>query len=56
MIDSGACTSVVGQAILERAMNELEMDRLPDPTAIQKYHQFGINHEELATIFAITFP
>eukprot|EP00171_Calliarthron_tuberculosum_P023073 IDg23073t1 len=56
IIDSGACTSVVGKETLDKAMKELNITNLQDLKPAQAFHRFGDNNEKLQTLFAVRFP
>eukprot|EP00171_Calliarthron_tuberculosum_P004551 IDg4551t1 len=56
ILDTGACTSVVGKNTLNDAMRNLNITSVPDATPAQEAHRFGDNHSEHRTLFAIEFP
>eukprot|EP00171_Calliarthron_tuberculosum_P022320 IDg22320t1 len=56
IVDSGACSSVVGKDTLDRAMKELEIRTLDDAPVSQGAHRFGDQPAEKRTLFAVKFP
>ena len=55
LVDSGACTSVVGNLTLDRAMRELNISKLDDARITTPVHHFGHHNEESRTLFAVRF-
>lgn len=56
IVDSGACSSVVGKETLDKAMRMLRINNLPDAKQTQSSHRFGTSDEEFHTLFAVSFP
>ena len=56
VLDSGACSSVVGKITLDKTLRTLEIDKLRDTTPIRDQHRFGTNPEAHKTICAVKFP
>lgn len=56
IIDSGACTSVVGRITLDKALTRLKIDKLVDGKPTRVHHQFGPNSERHPTICSVQFP
>ena len=56
IIDSGACSSVVGQDTLDAAMQQLGMTSLADANIKQMKHRFGDFEKEISTLCGVLFP
>ena len=56
IIDSGACTSVVGQETLDRAMRQLRISELQEAKIKQEKHRFGDSEDETDATCAVLFP
>lgn len=55
IIDSGACTSVVGRSTLDSALAKLKIKKLVDGKPLRMHHQFGPNSEKHPTICSVHF-
>lgn len=56
IVDSGACSSVVGKNTLDKAMQTLNLEKVEDTDVKQKTHRFGNYSDNQPTIFAIKMP
>lgn len=56
IVDSGACTSVVGKLTLDKFMKNYSLDKLPDSSPSLARHRFGNHSEDHRTLFAVKVP
>jgi len=56
IVDSGACSSVVGQDTLNAAMRQVGISEVPNAQVKQVDHRFGDSEEETKSACAILFP
>lgn len=56
VIDSGACSSVVGKATLDKAMELMKIDKVEDTGIRQRAHRFGNYDDDQPSLFAIKMP
>lgn len=56
IIDTGACSSVVGKETLDDAMRRLNIDSVEDTKIRQKHHRFGNYDEQQPSIFGVKMP
>ena len=56
ILDSGACSSVVGKNTLDEVMKMLQLRTVRDAKPKILNHRFGTQSEEHQTLFAILFP
>ena len=53
IVDSGACSSVVGKTTLDKTLKLLNIDNLPNGPALREHHRFGdysVNHKALCSV------
>lgn len=56
IIDTGACSSVVGKDTLDKVMRLLNLDRVEDTEIKQKNHRFGNYDNDQPSRFAVKMP
>ena len=56
IIDSGACSSIVGKSTLDHALQKLNIDNLPNGPATRSHHRFGDYTDEHRTICSVNMP
>ncbi len=56
IVDSGACTSVVGKGTLDKFMKNRKIGKLPDSSPTLARHRFGNHSEEHRSLFAVNVP
>eukprot|EP00171_Calliarthron_tuberculosum_P004750 IDg4750t1 len=56
IVDSGACTSVLGKVTLDAAMKTLRLSSVEDVEPSQRIHRFVDNEDKHLSTFAIKFP
>ena len=56
ILDSGACSSVVGKCTLDSAMRALKIDSVEDSNPKIPNHRFGCQSKPHPTLFAVLFP
>ena len=56
IVDTGACTSIVGKITLDKFMKNSKIDKLPDSSPSLARHRFGNHSEDHFSLFAVKVP
>lgn len=55
VIDSGACASILGKVVFDKALESLNIEKMPDMSPNRSFHKFGNSPDQHKTLLLSVF-